>query len=226
MDRSTIIERLMGPDSTIILNELIKDYENDSTIRILDLGCGKGLTSIVLAEKYKNAVIYAADLWVEAEDNYKFIKEEDLENKVIPLNISAENMPFAEKYFDIVVSIDAYHYFGTDKLFFDEKIKPYIKDNGLIFIAVPGLKKDYEKVPDELKGKISEDDFKLFKSKNYWENILKDSMQKIEVEEMKCFNDAWDSWIATDNPYALEDIELLKADNGKFLNLIGIKGKI
>ena len=28
------------------------------------------------------------------------------------------------------------------------------------------------------------------------------------------------------NPYAVNDTELLKADNGKFLNLIGIKGKI
>ena len=43
---------------------------------------------------------------------------------------------------------------------------------------------------------------------------------------MKCFNEAWDSWLTTDNPYAVEDVELLKADGGKYLNLIGIKGKI
>ncbi len=226
MERNITINRLMGPDCTIILNELLEGYENNDEIRILDLGCGKGLTSIYLAEKYKNAVIFAADLWVEATDNYKFFKEQGYENRIIPLNTSAENLPFAYHYFDMIVSVDAYHYFGTDKLFFKEKIKPYIKENGLIFISVPGVKKDYDNVPEDLSKKISEDDFKHFKSIDYWNNILKESIKEIKIEEMKCFNEAWDSWLATDNPYAVEDVELLKADGGKFLNLIGIKGKI
>lgn len=226
MDKNILNERLMGPDCTIILDELLEGYENNDEIRILDLGCGKGLTSIMIAEKYKNAIIYAADLWVEATDNYKFFKEQGYENRIIPLNTSAENLPFAYHYFDIIVSIDAYHYFGTDKNFFKENIKPYLKDNGLIFIAVPGMKDDYEKVPQDLKGFISDEDFRFFKSIKYYENILKENIKEIKIEEMKCFNEAWDSWLATDNPYAVEDIELLKADNGKFLNLIGIKGKI
>ena len=216
----------MGPDCTIIVRELLYGYNNDNKIRILDLGCGKGLTSIHLAEKYKNAIIFAADLWVEATDNYKFFKEQGYENRIIPLNTSAENLPFAYHYFDMIVSIDVYHYFGTDKNFFKENIKPYIKDNGLIFIAVPGIKDDYEKVPQDLKGFISDEDFRFFKSIKYYENILKENIKEIKIEEMKCFNEAWDSWLATDNPYAVEDIELLKADGGKFLNLIGIKGKI
>ena len=226
MDKNILNERLMGPDCTIILNELLEGYENNDEIRILDLGCGKGLTSIYLAEKYKNAIIYAEDLWVEATDNYKFFKEQGYENRIIPLNTSAENLPFAYHYFDMIVSVDAYHYFGTDKLFFKEKIKPYLKDNGLIFIAVPGMKDDYEKVPKDLEGFISDEDFRFFKSINYWEKLLIKDLKEIKVQEMKCFNEAWDSWLATDNPYAVEDIELLKADNGKFLNLIGIKGKI
>lgn len=226
MDKNILNERLMGPDCTIIVRELLYGYNNDNKIRILDLGCGKGLTSIYLAEKYKNAIIYAADLWVEATDNYKFFKEQGYENRIIPLNTSAENLPFAYHYFDMIVSVDAYHYFGTDKLFFKEKIKPYLKDNGLIFIAVPGMKDDYEKVPQDLKGFISDEDFRFFKSIKYYKNILKENIKEIKIEEMKCFNEAWDSWLTTDNPYAVEDIELLKSDNGKFLNLIGIKGKI
>lgn len=226
MDKNILNERLMGPDCTIIVRELLYGYNNDNKIRILDLGCGKGLTSIIIAEKYKNAEIFAVDLWVDANDNYIFFKENNLDNRIIPLNITAENMPFAYNYFDIIVSIDAYHYFGTDKNFFKENIKPYIKENGLIFISVPGVKKDYDNVPEDLSKKISEDDFKHFKSIDYWNNILKENIKEIKIEEMECFNDAWDSWLATDNPYAVEDVELLKADNGKFLNLIGIKGKI
>lgn len=69
MDKNILNERLMGPDCTIIVRELLYGYNNDNKIRILDLGCGKGLTSIYLAEKYKNAVIFAVDLWVDANNN-------------------------------------------------------------------------------------------------------------------------------------------------------------
>lgn len=219
-------ERMMGSDSYIIIDELLKEKVTDEKIRILDLGCGKGLTSIYLAEKYINAEIFAVDLWVEAKDNYIFFKENNLDNRIIPLNCSAEKLPFAENYFNMIVSVDSYHYFGLDKDFFKYNIKPLLKEKGEIYIAVPGLKDDYEEVPKDLEHHISEDDFKFFKSINHWENLLKKDLKEIKVQEMKCFDEAWQSWLSCDNPYAVEDIELLKADNGKYLNLIAVKGKI
>ena len=121
--KNTKNERMMGPDSYIIINELLENKATDEKIRILDLGCGKGLTSIYMAEKYKNAEIFAVDLWVEPKENYIFFKEQKLDNRIIPLNCSAENLPFAEEYFDMVVSVDSYHYFGLEKDFFKYNIK-------------------------------------------------------------------------------------------------------
>lgn len=224
--KNTKNERMMGPDSYIIINELLENKATDEKIRILDLGCGKGLTSIYMAEKYKNAEIFAVDLWVEPKENYIFFKEQKLDNRIIPLNCSAENLPFAEEYFDMVVSVDSYHYFGLEKDFFKYNIKHLLKENGEIYIAVPGIKKDYEIVPKDLEHHISEEDFKLFKSINYWENLLAKDLKEIKIKEMQCYDEAWQSWLSSDNPYAVEDIELLKADNGKYLNLISINGKI
>lgn len=219
-------QRLMGPDCALIIDELLKGNENENSIRVLDLGCGKGLTSIYLAEKYKNADIFAVDLWVDATENYIFFKEENLDNRIIPLNCSAEKMPFAEKYFDIIVSVDSYHYFGLEKDFFKYNIKPLLKENGEIFIAVPGIKNDYENVPKDLEHHITQDDFKFFKSINYWKSLLEKDLKTLDINQMQCYNEAWESWLCCDNPYAIADRELLKADNGNYLNLIAIKGKI
>lgn len=44
---------------------------------ILDLGCGKGLTSLILA-KETNALIFANDLWIDKKDNESRFKSWNL----------------------------------------------------------------------------------------------------------------------------------------------------
>lgn len=63
-------ETLMGPNSVRILAELFDKYPlrlatNDT---ILDLGCGTGLTSLIIA-KETGARVFANDLWIKAEEN-------------------------------------------------------------------------------------------------------------------------------------------------------------
>ena len=41
---------------------------------------------------------------------------------------------------------------------------------------------------------------------------------------MSCFSQAWKDWLGTDNPYAAEDRKMLRADGGRYMNLIGIVG--
>ena len=65
-------EMLMGPNSARILEELLRKYplQLNGENKVLDLGCGKGLTSLILARE-TGAKVYANDLWVSAEDNKK-----------------------------------------------------------------------------------------------------------------------------------------------------------
>ena len=39
-------------------------------MRVLDLGCGKGLTSIFIAKEF-DVEVYAVDLWLSATENYE-----------------------------------------------------------------------------------------------------------------------------------------------------------
>ena len=65
-------DMLMGPNSARLLEELLKKYplKLNENNQILDLGCGKGLTSLIIA-KETGAKVYANDLWIRAEDNKK-----------------------------------------------------------------------------------------------------------------------------------------------------------
>ena len=65
-------ETMMGPNSVRILAELFDkcplQFVPDDMI--LDLGCGTGLTSLIIA-KETGARVFANDLWVSAEENEK-----------------------------------------------------------------------------------------------------------------------------------------------------------
>lgn len=52
---------LMGPNSVRLLDEMLEKSQIPEGQRVLDLGCGKGLTSLFLAKETK-AQVYATDL--------------------------------------------------------------------------------------------------------------------------------------------------------------------
>ena len=129
-DKTFIQENMMGPNSIIILEELTGKIPLKKGMRVLDLGCGNGLTSIFLAKEY-GVKVFALDLWISATDNYSRFRELGLEDLIVPIHADAHSMPFSDKYFDVVISVDAYHYFGNNDTFFNEKIQPLLKSNGI-----------------------------------------------------------------------------------------------
>ena len=134
-------EYLMGPNSFRLLDELVRRSPEDVRYdRTLDLGCGYALTSLFVANETGAKYVYAFDLWISATENYERIRDNGLEDKIIPIHGDAMNLPFAQDYFDTVISVDAYHYFGCKAGVFADKILPFVKENGHVMIAVPGLK--------------------------------------------------------------------------------------
>lgn len=95
-DKNFIDENMMGPNSMVILEELIKNIPLKEGMRVLDLGCGRALTSIFLAKEY-GVQVFAVDLWIPASENYMLIKEMDLEDLIIPIHSDANQLPFAEE---------------------------------------------------------------------------------------------------------------------------------
>ena len=97
-------ETMMGPNSVRILAELFNKYPlhlvpNDM---ILDLGCGTGLTSLIIA-KETGARVYANDLWVSAEENGQRFIEWGVGEQITPICEDANNLHFEKKQFRALI---------------------------------------------------------------------------------------------------------------------------
>ncbi len=110
----------MGENVLYNLESLTKSLDLKPGMRVLDLGCGQAISAIFLAKEF-GVTVWAVDEAISASDNYQRILDAGCAEKVIPLEADARNLPFAEEYFDAVIVVDSYTYFGTD-----EKYLPYI----------------------------------------------------------------------------------------------------
>ena len=201
-------EMLMGPNSAVILEEMLRKHPLCLTDRdiVLDLGCGKGLTSLILARE-TGAKIYANDLWISAEENAERFAAWGIAENTFPYREDANGMHFENKQFRALVSVDAYHYFATGCGFFAEKILPFMKDGGDVLIAVPGIKNEYTGRSEELLSPWLGDEAYMFQSPHTWKSIIgsHQRIEAVETWEMDCFLPAWESWFATGHKYALGD---------------------
>lgn len=201
-------ETMMGPNSVRILAELFDKHplQLASDDLILDLGCGTGLTSLVIA-KETGAKVYANDLWVSAEENGERFAQWGVSGQVMPVCEDANDLHFEKKQFNALVSIDSYHYFAGHEGFFQEKILPFIKDGGVALIGIPGLKDEYTGRAEELLSDWLGDDACMFKSRSRWKELIggHDRIESIKTWEMDCFKKAWSEWLAANNEFARGD---------------------
>ena len=59
---------MMGPNAWRIAEELTKNLPLQPGMRVLDLGCGRGLTTVLLAQTF-DVEVFTVDLWTSATEN-------------------------------------------------------------------------------------------------------------------------------------------------------------
>jgi len=219
-----LLHNMMGPNCLRLVEELTQKIAwPSSSMRVLDLGCGTGLTSIFLAKEY-NAQVFAVDLWINPSENFERIIQFGLEDKIIPIYAEAHELPFARNYFDAVISIDSFHYYGADADYLDTCLIPLVKENGVIAVSVPGLKKDFfnDEVPPELQPFWVEN-MNMY-SMQWWKTLWEKSpnITSVECFSHVCHEAAWNEWLQCSNPYALRDVEMMKAEQGRYFDTIGM----
>ena len=232
-DPAWVMKGQMGPNALWLTEWLCEKLELKPGMRVLDMGCGKALSSVFLAREF-GVQVWANDLWIPAAENWQRVKEADLENQVFPIHAEAHALPYSEGFFDAVVSLDSYQYYGTDDLYLNYILK-FLQPGEQIGIVVPGLMRDFDgPVPEHLTrkqksgGVFWQPDCWCFHTAVWW-RYLWERMGLVDVEVVDILPDGWRHWLQCENAFTEVGTnifpsyaETLEADGGKYLGFVRI----
>jgi cyclopropane fatty-acyl-phospholipid synthase-like methyltransferase len=218
------LQTMMGPNCLRILDELLALAGLPPGARVLDLGCGMGLTSMALAKAY-GCTVTAADLWIPAEDNARRFAEAGLADRVTAVHCEARALPFEPESFDAVVSIDAWHYFAADSAYLGTHLLPLLRPGGRLAVGVPGLRRAFDTVPEDLRPYWV--DGMNFCTLSWWRELWLQctGLTVRHAFDMRCHKRAWDEWLESDNEHAKADVAMMDMEDGRYFATHGLIGE-
>jgi len=239
-DQNWISENWMGPNPLWLLEELCEHLDLKAGMKVLDMGCGKGLTSIFLAKEF-GVTVFANDLWIDATENLRRFEQAGVADKVYPIHAEAHALPYANGFFDAAISIDSYHYYGADEMYFPCTFSRLVKPGGQLGIVVPGLVREFKNgYPETMKkywvaepsADYPEEIGELFSfhSKDWWRHLW----EKTEIAEITaCYNIEnakeiwlpWAKWADENMDFSVKDTDFLADDVNDDLALIVMAAK-
>jgi cyclopropane fatty-acyl-phospholipid synthase-like methyltransferase len=230
-DTDWILDNQMGPNAVWLAEWLCKTLPLEPGMRVLDLGCGRAMTSIFLAKEF-DVQVWATDLWITPDHNWQRAVRAGVADKVFPLRSEAHALPFPAEFFDAVVSIDAYQYFGTDVLYLGY-LSRFLAPGGMLGVVMPALMQEMGNViPEHLtrpqtNGKVFwEDGCRSFKTPGWWQELWEGDSSVTDVR-MEILPDGWRHW--RDFETALEmagksifpsDAQALDLDQGRYIGFV------
>src|SRR5438445_8698250 len=85
-DPEWVLENLMGPNVLWLAEALSQVMRLTPGMRVLDLGCGKAISSIFLAKEF-DLQVWAADLWIKPTENWQRVDAADVADRVFPIYV-------------------------------------------------------------------------------------------------------------------------------------------
>lgn len=106
------------------------------------------------------------------------------------------------------MSTDSYNYFGRDETYLDEKLLPFVKCGGYVYIAIPGMVRDCrDSLPSELLLSWTPEQLDYMHDVSYWTDMVSKcrGAKVLTVEQMQSNEEVWADRLAQDNEYAVGD---------------------
>jgi SAM-dependent methyltransferase len=222
-----VLASVSGGANPLWLTEwLVEALDLRPGMRVLDLGCGRAMSSIFLHREF-GVHVWATDLWFSASENLRRIQDAGVEDGVYPIHTDARALPFAAEYFDAIVSIDSFVYYGTDDLYLPYLAR-FIKPGGQLGIAGAGLTSEMDgPIPEHLRKWWAEDGLWALHSAEWWQRHWSQT-GILAIEVADTFPNGWQLWldwlrdVAPDNNI---DVPALETDAGRHMGYTRVVGR-
>ena len=214
-DPAWLLELNMGPNPLWLLEDL--DLDLRPGMRVLDLGAGKGATSVFLAREYGVQVV-AADWWIPADVASAVHAEAGVADRVEAVHAEAHQLPFEPESFDAIVCIDAYEYFGTDDTYLPY-LAGFLRPGGLLGVALPGMTTEIRElgaIPSHIEAMVGWEAI-AWHTPDWW-RFHWSITGLVDVTSARLQPDGWRDWLlwAEAEPHQ-PTIDMLTADAGRYL---------
>ncbi|MEV8379210.1 methyltransferase domain-containing protein [Kribbella sp. NPDC056861] len=220
-DAAWLLSCDMGPNPLWLLEDLARDLDLKSGMKVLDLGSGKGATSVFLAREY-GVQVWAADLWVDPSTVAANFDAQGVD--AVAIKAEAHALPFAHEFFDAIVCIDAFEYFGTDDHYL-AYLTTFLKPGGQLGIATPAMVReirDLGHIPKHIKELVGWE-ATAWHTADWW-RFHWATTDLVEVVSARLQESGWRDWLAwaeassEHNGIPDGSLEMLRADQGEYLS--------
>lgn len=184
-DPDWVFENKMGSPCLMLCEGLSRAMRLRPGMRVLDMGCGRALTSIFLAREF-GVQVYANDLWVPATENWRRICEAGVGRLVTPIHAEAHALPYADGFFDASICINSFQFYGTSDTYIEDHFARLVKPGGMMAFALPGLHEEFaDDAPAGMATFSTWENLNWFHTAEWWQRKFLRSRQcsRIDVDD-------------------------------------------
>lgn len=205
---------------------LTEALELRAGMRVLDLGCGRALSSVFLHREF-GVQVWATDLWFSATENLQRVSDAGVQDAVFPLRADARMLPYGEGFFDAVIAIDSYMYYGTDDCYLNYLAR-FVKPEGQVGIALAGFTSEiHDEVPAHLQDWYAAESPAGLHSAEWWRRHWQRT-GILDVTIADTLPDGWRfwrDWLKLVAPANEMEIRALELDAGRNLTYVRAVGR-
>jgi SAM-dependent methyltransferase len=195
-------------------------------MKVLDLGCGRALSSIFLHREF-GVQVWATDLWFSASENIQRVRDAGVEQGVFPIRADAHSLPFSAEFFDAILGIDSFMYFGTDDLYLNYLAR-FVKPGGSVGIALAGFTSEIvDRVPAHMAEWWAAEMPYCLHSADWWRRHW-ERTGILEVAVADMLPDGWRfwrDWLRLIAPANVVEIDAVETDAGRHFGYVRAVGR-
>ncbi len=137
--RVDVHDGLQGQGGLFLASDMAKRLTLSAGMKVLDLACGRGPTSVFLARKY-GVHVYAVDE-APADTLLDRATAAGVAELITSVRADCRHLPFAKEEFDAVFCMNSLFYFGTDDLY-PPYVLEFLKPGGDLVAGSPSYREE------------------------------------------------------------------------------------